>query len=168
MPTSDFSKLIKDCRSKKLDRLIYNASEDHAIDLFSNLIDEAKVTGEPVRITSGNLRRDFYGSLLEPIQKAMDNGVTVQLAVLDPTTDLTDHPFVKLILSGNGDVYRATKEKIKTPHFILVGGNRFRLETDHKQTKAVACFNNSKIGNILNVQFDNIIELESMERMRAV
>lgn len=165
---SDFAKLIKECREKKSDRLIYNASFEHAKELFRALLEEAKIFKLPVKITSGALRLDFYLSLVDDAQKVIDSGAKIELAVLSPESEvnLKNHPFVELLLKNNCIVRQVTAKK-KGMHFILVGDKRFRFETDHEQTKAVACFNNPTIGKILDAEFSKIIGLDSMRPVSA-
>ena len=66
-----------------------------------------------------------------------------------------------IILRGDGDrVFfgPADDSLFDQPHFIVVGRNRFRLETDHKKSKAVASFNNASVGAYLYDLFDKIVE----------
>ena len=77
--------------------------------------------------------------------------------MLFPANVLEDNDFYNLVHNHkNGTTFKAINQ-VKIPHFILVGLDRFRVETNHKQTKAIACFKNTTIGNILNNQFEDII-----------
>lgn len=154
--TSEFSKLVKYCRESLSNKLIYNASIEHAKELVKNLIEVAGERKEDIRIVTGHLHKDFYENLCDTIQDTLKKGVKVQLAVLNPDTNLTGHRFSDLIRDNGGEVFKA-KEEIKFPHFVLVHDNRYRLETDHEQTKAVACFNDPRIGNFLKRHFHEII-----------
>lgn len=155
---------------KERSRLINNASFDHAVELFKALFDEAikDKTLPPIKITSGELRADFYEQLTEDAKNALEKGVKIQLVILKPDTNIEDNQFVNMLRAHeNGEVYKAINE-VKSPHFILVGTDRFRLETSHKQTKAVACFENSKIGGILNNQFvATITDTVNMRQLTA-
>ncbi|HDL01451.1 MAG TPA: hypothetical protein ENH23_04380 [candidate division Zixibacteria bacterium] len=160
---SEFAKLIKEYREKKSSKLIYNASIEHAHDLFSELFKEAEETKANVHIVSGQLTEDFYGRFSDTIKKIIDKGVHVQLAVLNPAVALEKHPFVMSILKGNGQVFQADNE-VDTPHYILVGDRCFRLETDHGKAKAVASFNNPDIAAKLKLHFNSLIQQSYMKK----
>jgi sugar-specific transcriptional regulator TrmB len=152
-----FSKAVEECRKKESTRVLQNASIVHAKELFLNLIDEARAKKENVAIVSGELNREFYSQLAETTQKALSEGIQVSLLVTNPDVRLDQHPFAQTILRAGGEVYEAT-EKLAAPHFIVVGDKRFRVETDHDQTKAIACFNNSVVGHALRELFDTLVK----------
>lgn len=163
----DFSRAVVDCRKKEDERILENASIDHAKELFINLIDEGRVRKEKIAVVSGDLNREFYGQLVEVTRKALAAGTKMALLIVNPKFQIENHPFVQAVLEGGGEVYRA-KDKIETPHFIVVGDKRFRVETDHAQTKAKACFNNSIVGKTLRKLFDNLISSKQVERIQSV
>lgn len=156
MVDQEFLKLVDECRRKQSSQMIHNASYEHAKVLFANLIQEAGDLKEDVIIVSGELHQDFYGSLTEETECALKKGVRVRLAVLSPGADMEQHPFVDLLRRYNATIYTPSNS-LSIPHFILVGDKRFRLETDHKQTKAVASFNNQQAGAVLKDIFENCI-----------
>lgn len=166
MSLSEFSKIVADCRKKESTKIIHNASYEHARELFINLIDEARVRKEDVLITSGNLNPDFYGVLIDDTKEAIKGGVKVKLAVLNPSADIKNNPFANMVLKEGGVVYKA-KGEMKYPHFILVGDKRFRLELDHEQTKAIACFNNPGIGKFLKDNFEAIASSNLVEQQQS-
>lgn len=165
MNLPEFSKIIADCRKKESTKIIHNASYEHARELFINLIGEARVRKEDVIVASGNLNPDFYGELVDITKEAIKGGVQVRVAILNPTTDVKDNPFSAMILKEGGVVYKA-KNEIRIPHFILVGDKRFRLEVDHEQSKAIACFNNRGIGEFLKNVFEKIVSSNLVERQQ--
>jgi len=161
MPTYNkdkFTELVKDCRKSKSDKIIHNASMSHALILAENLIQMASKSKKDIKILSGNLHEAFYNNLQESMQKALDIGCNVSLIVLDSEVNLSNSSFWNTIKKSNNGYVMQSKlqrsETEKTPHFILVGQESFRLETDHKQTKATACFNNPIIGDSLSTIFD--------------
>lgn len=158
----DFSKAIEECRRRESTRILENASIEHAKELFVNLIDEGRVRKEPIAIVSGDLNQDFYGQLVDGARKALAENTKITLLITNPSFQIDNHPFAQAIHQGGGKVYKATT-KTEIPHFIVVGDKRFRVETDHAQAKAKACFNNSVVGKILRKLFDNFISSGSVK-----
>lgn len=162
-----FSTAVKECRKKESSRVLENASIEHAKELFLNLIEEGQVKKENISIVSGNLNTEFYSQLIDVTQKAMKEGVKVSLLVTNPDVKVENHPFANAIIEGGGNVCRA-KKQIDAPHFIVVGDKRFRFETDHNQTKAIACFNNKEVGKVLNKLFEKITSTDLIDRITKV
>ncbi len=161
---SEFAELIKELRKTKSSRLIYNASIEHAQDLFSELFKEAEETKGNVKIVSGILTEDFYGQFSDTVKRIIDQGISVQLAVLSPKVNLEKHVFATSILDRGGKVFQADEE-LDTPHYILVGDRGFRLETDHNKTKAVASFNNPEVAKRLEIHFANLVKLPTIREV---
>lgn len=152
MVEHDFVKIVEEARRKKSTRTIYNASVEHAEVLFKNLLAEARENDEDVRIVTGDLREDFYARLTDEIRPLAKK---VKLIVLNKEINLDNNAFWRIVRDGGGTALRI---EAKMPHFVLVGHNKFRLELDHKQTKAIASFNNPSIGNALESAFDKLSE----------
>lgn len=151
-----FVELVKDCYEKKRSRIIHNASIEHAKVLFQYLFTAATDGRKEVEIVSANLNKEFYGALVTDAQGALDKGCKVSLIVLDPETDISDNLFANTVNNHTmGKVWKS-QELLKAPHFILVGDNQFRLETDHAQTKAMASFNNKEVGSFLKECFGEL------------
>jgi|WetSurSiteA1Bulk_404760.scaffolds.fasta_scaffold67350_2 hypothetical protein len=157
MSSVEFSKMVSDCRKKESTQIIHNASYEHAKILFNNLIQEAGEKNEDITIVSGELFLDFYESLIPDTEKALQKGIKISLAVCNIPENFDTHPFVSLLKKYNMSIYKPVEGCVSLPHFIVVGTKRFRLEIDHKQTKAIACFNNEQIGKILKTIFDQCI-----------
>jgi len=160
-----FSKAVKECREKESPRVLENASIEHAKELFVNLIEEGQSKKEDIAIVSGNLNREFYSQLVPVAKEALKTGINISLLIADPSVDTEGHPFVNVLLDGGGSVYKARTSLIDTSHFIVVGEKRFRLETDHAQTKALACFNNAEVGKVLNKAFVTLIKSDNVTRI---
>lgn len=157
----DFNELVAYCRRKDRKRLIHNASIEHAEVLFKALFDEAVQSKEDVYIVSGELKEDFYERLKESAKKVFDAGKTIELAVLNEKgkdIDLKKHAFSSFIMEKGGKVYKTSS--FKFPHFIVVGSNKYRLETDHSQGRAIACFDDNSIGSLLKKSFELLKEKE--------
>lgn len=154
---SDFEKIVETCRRKSLNRDIDNSAWSHALILFKNFFLAAKEVGENVDIVTGNLNPEFYGNLSSYAQECLEAGLKVRLIVLEKNTQLTNNPFAKLIAAHkNGSIYMPNQDNLSVPHFILVGNNKYRFETDHAQTKAVANFNNPNMGGFLRVLINTL------------
>lgn len=158
-----FISLIEECRKGKKNRIIHNASKDHAFALFSSLIDEARKTKEDVRIISGNLDRDFYAKLADSITTCMDDGVKVSVSVVSHEFDVDANTFAQAVKKHeNGKLFVSPNDlEVEGPHFLVVGENKFRLELDHDQAKAIANFNDPKVGKTLVNVFNRISQLQS-------
>lgn len=155
-----FEKLVKDCRKNKSDRIIHNASIDHAAILVDNLLESSKYDKAKVSMVSGKLTDSFYSPLSEKFKECLDNGSKVEIVVLDEA-DLSENTLAKLVeVHENGSLLKKILPPDKQfPHFILVGGNRFRAETDPELVKAIASFNVPGTGKILKSIFEQLTSL---------
>ncbi len=150
----EFEKLVKDCRKKKSSRIIHNASIGHAAILFDNILESSKYDKAKICMVSGNLTNSFYGPLAEKFKECLDNGSKVEIVVLDEA-DLSENTLAKLVEDHeNGSLLKIPGEQ--SPDFILVGGNRFRTETDYEQAKAIASFNVPSTGTMLKSIFEEL------------
>ncbi|MBU4319518.1 MAG: hypothetical protein Q8N12_05890 [Thermodesulfovibrionales bacterium] len=70
----DFYHLVAKCRRKQSSQMIYNTSCEHSKILFASLIQEAGKRKEDIRIVSGSLNDDFYGSLVSPVKDCIEGG----------------------------------------------------------------------------------------------
>lgn len=144
----EFEKMVRECRIKELPRVIENASIEHALTLFENLFDMAIEKSRDVRIVSGCLTEGFYSKLIDRALKAMDAGINVKVVVLDPSHLEKDKNTFYKTIDGHrhGEVSTLSlKTEHYMPHFIVVGTEAYRLETDDKKKTAVACFKDSAI-----------------------
>jgi len=151
---TEFELKVDYCRQHLDSKLIDNTARGHyAAYLFKNLLEVAATEKDKVRIISGTLNASFYDQFREQIQACMDAGVEIELIVLDNPKALDENAFVNDIKNySNGSVFTSPLNPvIGAPHMMLIGekGQRFRLEVDHTQTKAVASFNNPHMGSTL-------------------
>jgi len=154
-----FETLVVECREKNLPITIHNASKRHALTLFKNLFQAAIVNTEPVKIVSGNLDDDFYNDLDEDLKKCLDKDISVEVFALNHR-DLQSNKFAQTLITHKNGTFNQfpIDEKVQSPHFILVGENKYRAETDHVQAKAIASFNNSSVGETLSQLFSELKE----------
>ena len=148
-----FEEKVNYCKSNLTNDIINNSAISHASYLFKALLSVASEKKEAVKIVSGSLNNDFYGDLLDSLQECINNKVHIELIVMDGSASMTDSKFCKLINDYEfGDVYQARADlELEGPHMLLVGeyGQRYRLETDHAQTKAIASFDGDSTGELL-------------------
>lgn len=171
-----FELKVDNCRKNESDELIQNAAWDHAVYLFKNLLEVAAEKKESVRLISGHLNNKFYSELSDVLQKCIDANVKFELIVLDDEIDEQKNNFLQILQNyHNGEVYiLPAGYKFSAPHMLLVGdkAKRFRLETDHSQTKAVASFNNSSVGESLLAIYadvkDMILKTAQVEKSKPV
>lgn len=150
MDNDRFTKLVDRCFEKELDKIIYNASWEHALILFKHLFKAAlKYDDKNIRIVSGHLTREFYRELVEEVRACLEKGVHVEVLVTEPKADIEDNEFVRVVRASPNGTVLVSRKPLSTSHFIVVGEKRFRLEEDHKQCKAVACFKNQDIAKSL-------------------
>jgi len=154
----EFAAVVDRCRKKKSSQVIENEAIEHASILFKNLIKIATDEKEEIRIVSGNLREDFYSDFIPNVRTYLSGeAAKIELIVLNTAIDLDLHSFASILeKSQKCKVWQVDPEEFKSPHFILVGDRRYRLETDHDRTKAVACFENELVGGFLKVLFDRL------------
>ncbi|MBF0633636.1 MAG: hypothetical protein HQK85_03160 [Nitrospinae bacterium] len=155
-----FEQLVKECRSRKIDRTIYNASRGHAHVLLRNLFETAHENNakDAIKIVSGDLDSVFYGSLGQAVCDASTNGCEVSILVMNPKSDLDNNPFIRALKDKPGITciqYKGPGIKL-APHFVLVGKNKYRFEVDHTEAKAEANFNDPVFGGFLNALYKEI------------
>lgn len=156
----DFFEFVEKKRKEKSTELIYNASIDHATVLMQQLFQVAIDEKKDVKIISGDLKNEFYEKLIVDIDKVFDAGCKVSLIILNSNNNnLDNNAFANACKNNkNGMLKQQTNDQIVCPHFMLVGNEAFRLETDHEQSKATACFMNQEIGSILDKSFDEVLK----------
>ncbi|RLL49137.1 hypothetical protein D8Y20_13310 [Mariprofundus sp. EBB-1] len=157
-----FESWVTYCRNEESSSFIDNAAWDHALFLFKNLLSVAAEKGEDVRLVSGHLNSDFFNQILEELEQCVKAGVLIDVIVLDRSLSDPANIFEKKLGAyEKGSILYCPKAiSSSLPHMLLVGDRRFRLETDHEQTKALASFNNKemvKTLSILYVQGKNLI-----------
>ncbi|VAW89966.1 hypothetical protein MNBD_GAMMA18-2288 [hydrothermal vent metagenome] len=153
----EFRELVKDCSKNNKNQIIHNADIDHAKDLFSELLSCAIEHRKPVRLVSGSLNDDFYGSLANAAEKIIAAGLAFEIIVTDSNVDLGNNRLSNVVKKTNkGLVLQAKKTLSDCAHFIVVGKSRWRFETNHEQTKAKANFNDPEIGSMIVHRFDSL------------
>lgn len=161
-PKTAFEKKVDRCRKDETAELIDNAAWDHAIYLFKSLLEVAAEKKEKVRIISGSLNNEFYSTLSEELQRCIASGVEIEVLILDETVDIDTNDFARMVKNhAKGAVLKVPQgSPIGAPHMLVIGenGQRFRLEIDHSQTKAVASFNNADMGKSLLRIYENVKE----------
>jgi len=152
-----FEALVKKYRKRKSPQVIHNASKKHAEILIRNLLQEALEKNENIKIVSGNLDDKFYNNLAEELGDCLNAGIQVEVVVLN-SRDLSGNRFAEKIReNSNGTLIQNNKdEEINFPHFVLVGENKFRSETNHNKARAIASFNNPSICETLSDIFEKI------------
>ncbi|HIJ23743.1 MAG: hypothetical protein HON68_11010 [Gammaproteobacteria bacterium] len=155
-----YLKIIENARRNEQNLNINNASWEHAQMLFKNLLEVAAEKKEEVRLVSGHLNPDFYDKLTNEMRAVLDSGVPVELVVLDNSDKFKKGDLLSLVSSHpKGKVITAPAgyDLSSHPHFLLVGDRRYRLETDHASTKAVANFGHPEMGKFLHDIYDNLL-----------
>ena len=147
-----FVRMVRRLAKWRSDRIIENASIEHALVIIECLLDTARRRKEEVRIVSGCLMDSFYSNLKEAVEGTMDAGASVSVAVLSKTEDeLKGNSFYQAVKKhNNGQVhFVCDDEDLPTPHFVVTGDSGYRIEVDDKKKKAMACFNDPLNGVLL-------------------
>lgn len=159
-----FEKLVSQCQRHGIDRSIENSAWDHALILFVYLLKDAVEKNKDIKIVSGNLNSIFYDEVYrrakEYFLKIPQKSLKIEVIVLNNKNDFIDNEFSRFI-KNHGGLIRYIKSDISGydgPHFMLVGKDAYRVEVDHEKTKALANFNNSKVGNMLHLLFGELRE----------
>ena len=165
MPDTDdaFVRMVRRLAKWGSSRVIENASIKHALVIIECLLDEAKKRGEEVRIVSGCLMDSFYSDLTGKVMEVMDAGAPVLVAVLSKTEEeLKDNAFCQAVKEHvKGEVHFVNEdEDLPTPHFVVTGAKRYRIEVDHEKKKAMACFNDPDNGRMLASIHKSLIRKE--------
>lgn len=109
-----------------------NKSALHASIILREFIKSARDT---VFVFCGHLNKHVYEHLLEDFQTAIQKEVDIKVITESETPDS-----VKLAqLLREKDRYRSVKQDLKIPHFVIVDGKRYRIETDEAEKTALVC-----------------------------
>lgn len=110
-----------------------NRSEWHAAIILRKFIDSAQ---ETISIFCGHLNKNVYGSLLPSFKAAAERGVLVRVLTAYPDVCAKE---VANGLSEMGAFQTLPEEDRETPHFAIIDGMRYRLETNEADKSAVVC-----------------------------
>lgn len=155
-----FEDKVDYCRRELAPDLIDNSAISHALYLFENLLSVSAEKKESVRLVTGDLRADFYDKLEGKVKACIRSNVNVDILILNGDADLENNKIAELIQGYDHGTVTKVKSgyELSAQHMLLIGetGLRYRLETDHEQTKAVACFNGESMGNLLIGTFNRL------------
>lgn len=110
-----------------------NRSEWHAAIILRKFVESAKDT---VNIFCGHLNKNVYGDLLPSFQEALKRGVRVRVMTAHPDVSAEQ---VAEKLRQLGAFRNFMKADDTIPHFAIVDGSRYRLETDDNEKTALVC-----------------------------
>ena len=158
----EFTKLVERCAKNLENHTIFNASTDHAIVLFKNLIEVAERWDEEVKIFSGSFSCTVYDSLIEPLKKALAKNIKFTLIAECAAAHLETNAFVNAVKNHPKGKVIALNDKVNFPHFILVGTSRYRVELDDALRTARANFNDAATGATLLSIYNQLIALSSV------
>jgi len=159
-----FIRLVQDAQALQLNKNINNAAIDHALILSEYLLKEAAERKKDIKIVSGSLRNEFYNDLYKKTEQYLEiikkNQTKIDIIILSKEqtheNNLAENKFANFIKKELEKSSIKFCNDIKFPHFFLVGDRSYRYETNHKETKAVANFNNKETGKILELLYNTI------------
>ena len=154
-----FVRLVRKLADTSSSRLIENASIDHALIIIECLLDAAKKRREDVRIVSGCLLESFYSRLVEKATEVLQAKVPIRVVVLGRSReDLQNNAFYNAVNKHeNGEVHVLAEDPGTTPHFVVTGDRRYRVEVDDEKKKAMASFNDSTTGKMLISIYESLL-----------
>lgn len=150
----EFEDIVADCQKHDRNQYISNASISHAGVLVRNLFAAALRRKKNVAILTGELYAPFYDQLIEKASILLEEGIKIRVLVIK-ADKLSDNQFADLLLGVDSESIKvASDEDQDQMHFILVGDDAFRLETDADTMEAMANFNDPWIGGNLSIKFE--------------
>lgn len=145
-----------------------NRSAEHAAIILREFIDSATAS---VRIFCGHLSKEVYGNLLPYFRRAHRRGVEVQVVTASDQIDAIEvaeglREKQALRSFSNAD----TSSLRELPHFAIVDGKRYRLETNPVEKSALVCAyamleSQKARANLLDEAFSHIWEATAMPKV---
>lgn len=183
-PLKEYRLAVKNFAENGIDYLFHNEGNEHALIIFTNLFANAK---EHIRIAANMLYNDEvvntkeYIAAMRSFLDRYNSRLSILITNRPPVEDvrkhdketsfywmLYNHPAYKQkrvkIKEGSGNYFRG--ENNQQVNFCTCDTRMFRYETDIKQRKAIANFNNKESTQALENMFDavygtlNIVNLE--------
>lgn len=144
-----YEKMVETYRKKESEDVLTNIDRAHARVLFENLLKIAEEKKEEVCIYSGTLHKDFYNQLTDSVESALQK--TKVLVAVAKNEDMENNSFAQAVKDSPNGEFKKDVDVLgeKYPHFILVGDKRYRFEKDDITKEAIACFNDSLLGEML-------------------
>ena len=152
----EYAAVVRLCIQNEDDALFRNKSVWHAAIILREFISAAQ---ESVRVFCGRLNSAVYGKLLSEFKAACERGVDVKVLTVSSNVCAVDVA-KNLVMQG---AFRVMNEETDFPHFVLVDGKRYRLETDEEDKSAIVCAcaqsdENVRMAASLDVVFDTFWE----------
>ena len=146
-----------------------NRSAEHAAIILREFIDSATAS---VRIFCGHLSKEVYGNLLPYFRRAHRRGVEVQVVTASDQIDAIEVAEGlrenQALRSFSGSVEKSPLREL--PHFAIVDGKRYRLETNPVEKSALVCAyamleSQKARANLLDEAFSHIWEATAMPKV---
>ena len=146
---------------KRLNSPVFNEGREHALILLKTIFSTAE---DYIYIYCAQLRDELSGN--EEYYEALENfkkkGKTLRIILSDADVDLNRNIF-KLIGAENIRILKSEQKTMMEDnlnhlkaHFTLADDSIYRLEYDIENFKALASFNDKKIGMILKNAFEGV------------
>ena len=127
-----------------------NRSIYHARHVLSELLELGLTLKEPVYIVSGALNDYCYNDLAKFVAQYDKLGLGINVWVTDVDPDEIDNDFASALReSTNCTLQKCNETDRDMPHFAVLGDTVYRLETEHKNAKAIFSFNDPSLGKRL-------------------
>ena len=163
-----YIQIVETARKSNSSRILTNAAPSHAKILIQNLLIAARSAEENVKIVTGEFSEEVYDSSIADEMKAtLDAGCSFDVIVTDAAEDDLGDSLVYQALktvrdgdhSGRANIRFAGDAFSEISHFVLVGENKYRLEPDPTEISAIASFNDSDTGQLIDGLFDQAVSI---------
>ena len=159
---TQYENWIKDLAASDSSTLVFNDGQEHAAILFGTIFRTAQ---KRICIYCDNMcgivtgTTDYYNALAECKKRGVK--VNVLLNSLDadvskqPVFNLIDKNEVKLVPADKCGYIQSKLNNLNV-HFTVADGKIYRIEYDIEKFKAIASFNDEKMGDTLTKVFDEV------------
>ena len=145
-----FENVVTQARKSKSSKVLTNRSISHARHVIREMLEFGLEHEETVNIVSGSLNDECYSTISDIVPKFNDKEILIHVWVTDVPAENITNSFTNAIRESDTATLNDFPNTSKiAPHFVVVGEQAYRLETDHKSAKAILCFNDPSLAATL-------------------
>jgi len=155
-------------RKTRSRKVMSNRSIYHARHVLSELLELGLTLKEPVYIVSGTLNDYCYNDLAKFVAQYDKLGLGINVWVTDVDPSEIDNDFATALRGSiNCNLQKCDETDRDMPHFAVLGGTAYRLETEHKNAKAIFSFNDPSLGQRLQEMAESFYRCYPTKLMQA-
>ena len=158
-----YVQIVEKARKTNSSRILTNAAPSHANVLIKNLLIAARSAKEDVKIVTGEFSAEVYDETISnEVSATLDSGRSFDVIITDAfEADMAGNPVYDILEAARAADGNEERVKIqfageafsKISHFVLVGENKYRLESDPTTISTIASFNDPNTGKLINGLF---------------